>query len=380
MAGEKVLLVDDDRVILKMVGAYLERGGYQVGRATNGVEALQLVRDLVPDLVITDVRMPELNGIELTSRLRGHYRTAHVPIIMLSSAAEAQDALVGYAAGADEYLPKPFELSLLDAKIQSLLRRAVHTEAAKASRGKSIVFAHAKGGVGSTSLAINVAAVLASSSAGTVGLLDLNVEFGTVASFLSLQPKCTLADLGEASPGEVDDAYFERFVTKAGNIRLVVGADVPERAKLVTLPAIQLAIHRLRSSCDFVIIDAPTTFTERTLTALDTCDLICLITSPSQPALKATRDCLNVYAKMDLPMERVRVILNHSTTHAIGLAEVTAILGRRPDFVVPRSENLDHAANTGRPVVTANPQDPIVGDLKGLTDAIRRALPKTKAG
>lgn len=374
MAGEKILLVDDDRVILKMVGTFLERRGYQVGRATNGVEALHLVRDLVPDLIVTDVRMPELNGIELTARLRGDHRTAHLPIIMLSSAAEAKDALVGYAAGADEYLPKPFELKLLDAKVESLLRRTVLPDGAVGSKGKSIVFAHAKGGVGNTWLAINVASVLASSTAGTVGLLDLDVEFGNVASFLSLAPECTLADMSDASSGQVDDAYFERFVTKTGNIRLVVAADVPERAKLVSLPAILLAIDRLRSSSDYVIIDVPPTFTERTLAALDSCDLICLITSPSLPALRSTRDCLNAYAKMGVSMERVRVVLNHTTAHAVGIAEATGILGRRPDFVVPRSENLDLAANTGRPVVTADPRDPIVGELKCLADAIREAL------
>src|ERR1700736_6210294 len=148
MAGEKILLVDDDRVIQKMVGAFLERNGYTVAVAANGLEALQFVRDQLPDLVITDVLMPELNGIELTTRLRGHYRTARVPIIMLSSMAEAKDALVGYSAGADEYLPKPFELTLLDAKIQSLLRRVLPDASVTPTRGKVIVFAHAKGGVG----------------------------------------------------------------------------------------------------------------------------------------------------------------------------------------------------------------------------------------
>src|ERR1700736_5622413 len=107
MAGEKILLVDDDRVIQKMVGAFLERNGYTVAVAANGLEALQFVREQLPDLVITDVRMPELNGIELTTRLRGHYRTARVPIIMLSSMAEAKDALVGYSAGDEKYPAKP---------------------------------------------------------------------------------------------------------------------------------------------------------------------------------------------------------------------------------------------------------------------------------
>jgi pilus assembly protein CpaE len=375
MAVQKILLVDDDSVILKLVGAFLERSGYQVGRAGNGLEALRLVRDQLPDLVITDVRMPELNGIELTTRLRGHHRTARVPIIMLSSMAEAKDALVGYSAGADEYLPKPFELALLLAKIQALLKRVVAEVTAAPTRGKVIVFAHAKGGVGNTSLAINVATVLASSSPGTVGMLDLDVEFGNVATFLNVTPTKYLADLGSDTPAQVDDAYFEPFITHAGNIRIVVAANLPERAELVTLPAIRLAIDRLRSTCDYVLIDVPASFTERTLMALDTCDLICLITSPSLPALRATRDCLSVFEKMGLPADRVRLILNHSTTHAVGLQEATKVLARKPDFIVPRSENLDHAANTGHPVVTADPRDPIVADLKDLTSTLVAALP-----
>jgi pilus assembly protein CpaE len=375
MAGQKILLVDDDSVILKLVGAFLERIGFQVGRASNGLEALKLVRQHLPDLVITDVRMPELNGIELTTRLRGHHRTARVPIIMLSSMAEAKDALVGYSAGADEYLPKPFELTLLEAKVRALLQRAVAVGAAGSARGKVIVFAHAKGGVGNTSLAINVATVLASSSPGTVGLLDLDVEFGNIASFLNVQPTKYLADLGADAPAQVDDAYFEQFVTHTANIRVVVGANLPERAELVTLPAIRLAIDRLRSTCDYVLIDVPVSFTERTLMALDTCDLICLITSPSLPALRATRDCLSVFEKMGLPSDRIRLILNHSTTHAVGLQQATTVLGRKPDFIVPRSENLDQAANTGHPVVTADPGDPIVSELENLTNTIVSALP-----
>src|ERR1700693_3318802 len=124
MAAEDIVLVDDDRVIQKMVGNFLERSGYRVRRASDGIEALQMVHERVPDLVITDVRMPELNGIELTSRLRSNHRTAGIPILMFSDMGEAHDALAGYAVGADDYLPKPFELAILEAKVESMLRRS----------------------------------------------------------------------------------------------------------------------------------------------------------------------------------------------------------------------------------------------------------------
>lgn len=375
MAGEDILLVDDDRVIQRMVGGFLNRTGYRVRIASDGIEALRLVRDHVPDLVITDVAMPELNGIELTARLRGHHQTASVPILMFSDRIEAKDALAGYAAGADDYLPKPFELSILEAKIQALLRRAMLGSATRAKRGKVILFAHAKGGVGTTSLAVNVAVLLAAESRGPVGLLDLDVEFGNSAVFLNAQPNHTLADLPDAPAPHVDEALFEGFVTQSGSVRLVVGADLPERAMLVTLPAIQLAIDRLACSCDYVLIDAPASFTERTLTALDTSDLICLVTSASLPSLRATRVCLDLFEKLGVEEQRIQLVLNHSTTQSMDLRAAATVLGRSPDLVVPHSESLDRAANAGRPLVTLDPNDAIVAHLRTLAKAIRAALP-----
>jgi pilus assembly protein CpaE len=374
MAAQDIVLVDDDRVIQKMVGGFLERRGYQVRKASDGIEALELIHESVPDMVITDVRMPELNGIELTSRLRGNHRTAGVPILMFSEMGAPPDALAGYAVGADDYLPKPFELAILEAKVQSLLRRSAGA-AARANRGRVILFAHAKGGVGTTCLAVNTAVLLAARSSRPVGLLDLDVEFGDSAVYLNLHPNQTLADLKPAPGTLVDEALFEGFVTESGSVRLVVGADLPERAELVTLPAIQLAIDRLSATCQFVLIDAPASFSERTLTALDTSDMICLVTSASLPSLKATRRCLGLFEKLGVATARVRLILNYSTTHAMDTEAAARVLGRRPDFIVQRYESLDAAANSGRPLVTSDPTDPLVADLTRLADAIVGGIP-----
>ena len=371
---QDIVLVDDDRVIQKMVGGFLERRGYQVRRASDGIEALQLIHDSVPDMVITDVRMPELNGIELTSRLRGHHRTAGVPILMFSDLGAPPDALAGYAVGADDYLPKPFELAILEAKVQSLLRRSAGASV-RANRGRVILFAHAKGGVGTTCLAVNTAVLLAARSARPVGLLDLDVEFGDSAVYLNLHPNQTLADLKPAPGTVVDEALFEGFVTESGSVRLVVGADLPERAELVTLPAVQLAIDRLSATCAYVLIDAPTSFSERTLTALDTSEMICLVTSASLPSLKATRRCLGLFDKLGVAAGRVRLILNYSTAHAMDTESAGRVLGRRPDFVVQRYESLDAAANGGRPLVASDPTDPLVADLMRLADVIVAGIP-----
>jgi pilus assembly protein CpaE len=178
----------------------------------------------------------------------------------------------------------------------------------------------------------------------------------------------------------VDEALFEGFVTESGSVRLVVGSDLPERAELVTLPAIQLAIDRLNATCEFVLIDAPASFSERTLTALDSADVICLVTSASLPSLKATRGCLHLFENFGVQAQRIRLILNYSTTHSLDIAAATNVLGRRPDFVVQRSESLDRAASSGRPLVTSDPNDPLVADLMHLADAIRAGVPAIPKG
>jgi pilus assembly protein CpaE len=294
---------------------------------------------------------------------------------MFSDMGEAHDLLAGYAVGADDYLPKPFELAILEAKVQSLLRRSAGVSS-NANRGRVILFAHAKGGVGTTSLAVNTAVLLAAQSSRPVGLLDLDVEFGDSAVYLNVHPNQTLADLKAAPGSVVDEKVFEGFITESGSVRLVVGADLPERAELVTLPAIQLAIDRLSATCQYVLIDAPASFSERTLTALDTSDLICLVTSASLPSIKATRGCLDLFEKLGVAPTRVKLILNYSTTHAMDIDTAASVLGRRPDFVVKRSDALDRAANSGRPLVTSDPTDPLVADLRKLADAIAAVAPR----
>jgi len=305
----------------------------------------------------------------LTSRLRGDHRTAAIPILMFSAVGDPEHVLAGYAAGADDYLPKPFELAILEAKVLSLLRRSAGGRP-KGARGRIILFAHAKGGVGATSLAVNMAVLLAERCSRPVGLLDLDVEFSDSAVYLNLNPARTLADL---SP--VNEDAFEGFVTQFGSVRLVVGADRPERAELVTLPAIQLAIDRLSAACQYVLIDSPASLNERTLTALDASDTIFLVTSGSLPSLKATRRCLDLLDKLGASVPRLRIILNNSTVQPVVMSVAVEVLGRRPDFIARWSAGMELAANRGRPLVASDPTDPFVTDLRKVADLLIAELP-----
>jgi DNA-binding response OmpR family regulator len=117
----KVLLVDDDPVILKLLQVNFEMEGYKVMTANDGVEGLEKARTERPDIVLLDIMMPRMDGLEVTKALKGDASTKDIPIILLSAKAQASDVQVGKDMGADDYLTKPFDpLELLD-RVNELL-------------------------------------------------------------------------------------------------------------------------------------------------------------------------------------------------------------------------------------------------------------------
>jgi len=120
MAGKKVLVVDDDVKTVELVKLYLERDGYQVLSAYDGIEALHLARESSPDLIVLDLMLPDIDGLEVCRVLRNE---SDVPIIMLTARTTDQDKLTGLGLGADDYVTKPFSPKVLAARVWAVLRR-----------------------------------------------------------------------------------------------------------------------------------------------------------------------------------------------------------------------------------------------------------------
>ena len=122
--GESLLVVDDDPFIARLLEIELKAAGYDVRVASDGVQALESAQERSPDLVLADVMMPNMDGFELTRRLRQDPRTAAVSIIMLTARGLSADKLEGFAIGADDYIVKPFDTPELLARIRGVLRRS----------------------------------------------------------------------------------------------------------------------------------------------------------------------------------------------------------------------------------------------------------------
>ena len=133
MAGETILVVDDEKNIVELARLYLEDAGYVVESAYDGAEALAKIRSLRPALVVLDLMLPKIDGWEVCRRVRA---TSDVPIIMLTARSEDVDKIVGLELGADDYLTKPFNPRELVARVRAVLRR--YERAAKPTRAMHI--------------------------------------------------------------------------------------------------------------------------------------------------------------------------------------------------------------------------------------------------
>lgn len=120
---KKILIVEDEKDILQLVKLYLEKEGFRTASAMTGTDGLRLVKTEHPDLIILDLMLPEMDGLEVCKRIRLNQDTALLPILMLTAKAEESDTVIGLELGADDYVTKPFSPKALVARVKALLRR-----------------------------------------------------------------------------------------------------------------------------------------------------------------------------------------------------------------------------------------------------------------
>jgi len=311
--------------------------------------------------------------------MRADHRTARIPVIMLSARKQADDVLSGYAEGADEYVPKPVEMAVLEAKIEVLIKRFRTTKGgeAVAKRGGNVVlFLHAKGGVGCTTLAVNAAVALAATTIYRVTLLDLNLEFGNAPMLMNLTSPRTLADLAENAHEQLDETAFASYLEQdRSGVRVLAGCDLPERAELVTVPAVQQAVDLLQKQSDYVVVDAPASFSQHVLAVLDSTDAVVIVTAAHLPSLKATKQALEVLEKLSFPLERTVLVVSRTSAAGVEMDHVARFFNRKPDVVVPHTEAADDAADRGRPLTVLHPDSAASKVVRDLAARIAVAAP-----
>ena len=133
MPRETILAVDDEEDVLELVRYNLDKNGYKVQTATSGEEAIEKARAKLPDLIILDIMLPGINGLDVCKRLKNDPKTDKIPVIMLTAKGEESDIITGLEIGADDYIAKPFSPKVLVARVRRILHRTIARDLEKAA-------------------------------------------------------------------------------------------------------------------------------------------------------------------------------------------------------------------------------------------------------
>ena len=376
---QKILVVDDDELTVRWLEDVLSRQGYEVSVARTGTEALELTAREQPDLIVLDLILPDLDGLDVCRRIRRELRQADVQIIMLTSRDKAEDIVTGLRAGANDYIPKrPGADQELLAKIRALLAHPQRWTGELDVQGKVVAFTSAKGGVGTTSLCINFAQALAEMVAPqTVLVADLVSTPGSVAGLVGLpDEKESLIDLMTSGRIGLDHQSITRYLREPPGWRIQVlpGSYDP----LVTLDqwGVQILIEILPTLFDYVFADVGRTLSQGSLEVLQAAHQIVLILAADMDTVRLTQHYLALLRSLGISQERLFPVLNQSIgREGMSKGAIEDKLGLSIAGTIPHAQSpFVNAANQGKPFIESYPQHVSTMMIRELTQILRERL------
>jgi pilus assembly protein CpaE len=379
----RVLIVDDipetrDH-LTKLLG--FEKDIEVVGAAASGAEALQMAATILPDVVLMDINMPDMDGITATELLSAQVPTT--AIVMMSVQGEADYLRRSMLAGAREFLVKPFSSDELTASIRQVHARehekrvrygapsAVEARVSAAREpGRIVAVFSPKGGVGRTTIAVNVAVAAASEPGSRVVLVDGSFQFGDVGVLLNLNPKNkSIADLvPELEAGGEPESLDTFLMTHSSGLKVLLAPPSPELAETVTPSAAKRVLEVLRGRYDIVVVDCASSFSDATLAILDIADTILTVLTLEITSIKNLRLFLEVADQLGYPTDKVQLVLNRADS-ALGIrvADVEHSIGRKVDHtVVSDGRSVVYALNRGVPFFLSNREAQVSQDILRL--------------
>lgn len=319
----KILLVDDDLQSLKLVGLMLQRRGYVIMAARGGVQGLAKAESDAPDLILLDVMMPDLDGLEVCRRLRSQPSTSQIPIIMFTAKSDVGNKVDGFQSGADDYLTKPIHPNDLATRVDAALQRSAQKRLSvqPTTTAHVIGLLGVRGGVGTTTLALNLAAAMANADGERrVILVDLQTSAANIAAQLGLGTADGLAALVDLEPGAITPAVLgPRLIHHASGMSLLVNADQPTPAALLTPAQVAALINSVSQLAHVVVLDLGSTLDDLTLTALGLCRRVVLALEPQRIAVAAAQNVSAQLERRGIPGARLSAALINRTAGTVML-------------------------------------------------------------
>lgn len=385
--AEKILIVDDDLDTLRLVGLMLQRQGYQISAATNGQQGLEKAFEEHPDLILLDVMMPDIDGYEVTRRLRQNPATVETPILMFTAKAQLDDKVVGFEVGADEYLTKPTHPSELQAKVKKLLSRVGEkksTGVRGGDKGYVIGILSARGGLGITTMAANLASGLMTKTKDEVIVAEMLPGQGALALELGLESTSGLVNL--LSLGNVNeitsDKVREALTHHGTGLKVLLASDRPRDMHLTSqVSNYETLVSRLSELARFTVLDLGLGLQPFAANVLPLCDEVLVIVEGVPNTITHTKALVEDIATMGVHKRAINVILNNRVRSDSQLpsSEVQTKLDHEIiGTLTPAPELFSQATQMQTPAILCQPDSLTTRQVNKLVDFIteREALPR----
>lgn len=371
----RVLLIDDEQFYFKLIRKTLSEAEYNLEYAKSGSEGLSKIPAFEPDMLIVDLKLPEMDGFEILERLRRDPKYAHMPVIVITAKDELSEKLRAFELGADDYLVKPFQPEELVARMGILARRGKamqmvrDLETGHKSTATVVTVHSLRGGVGCSSIVVNLGIAFYKLWGQQTLLIDGVLTAGQIALMLDGKPGATWENLVGINPDNFDDAVVgEMMVPHKSGIRYIASPRYPIAADTFTTETLHQLMERIKAHNEFVVVDTSHDFSDMTIQMLSMSSLILLVMAPEMASLRTTLSALEIYDRLGIPLDKVKIVLNNnSSSPAIKQAQLEKVLKRNIDFVLPyEAGEVNRALNFGQPFILNNPDLQICLNLEKM--------------
>ncbi len=378
MPASTILLIDADSAAAETISSTLTGVGYSVTVSPDLDDAFQKIGD--HQLVIVDVVSGDRTSVDVCREIRATPAMASIPVLCVGQSDDVEERIRFLEAGADDVMARPFDGRELEARVEALLLRfqrsrditaVVSPDGVTVARVRRIVAVHSpKGGAGTSTIATNIAMAAAQKKPDKVVIVDLDLQFGQVATYLNLEPRQTLADVVRDEAALREPELLRTYATRHDSgLHVLASPHGPEQAALITGDHVGRILTTLLDSYDQVVIDTGSWLDERTLQAFETAESVLFVVNPEIATLKALSALLEYLSESGTVAAKTMFVLNNVFGREIVKSrDVEGALGTKVEAELPYDPFLYlKAVNEGNPVVLGAPRSAVADRLVRLS-------------
>lgn len=366
----KILVIDDNTELLDLLRVLLERrGGHQTILSADGTDGLAKALADPPDMVISDVMMPDISGYEICRQLRANLSTASIPILMLTARGQAVDHQAALEAGADDHMVKPVEPEELLKRVNALLLSPKPER--PLAPAWTIVLLSLRGGVGVTTLAVNLAVTLVQAGDEATCLIDMCPSSGHAALQLGMRPEPNWSNLAQTNAPKAE-AIAARLLQHACGLHVLASPAVPAVGQELSRAAAQAILKSLQQQFATNIVDAPSALDEATVAAVEAATIVGLVITAEPPAIQTAAGTLHTLKQWS---DKFQIILNQVAPGSqLPKGAIERALKRPLAGTIPFDPAQTRALAQGEPLALHNPNSPLAQAVRGLAQELGRQM------